>query len=77
MKLTPQVKEQIDKMSYWSMLEQVRYAPAGTPIFEGESGTYFLDRMNEMRNEPGGQERHVAASKGIGWDNIKYGEYRK
>jgi hypothetical protein len=66
MDLTPELKAQIDNMSYFSMLSGWRYAPSGDPMFQGESFEYYRDRMQEMRKEPGGHERHVAASKALG-----------
>lgn len=68
MELTEELKKKIDAMSYYDMLERVRYAPAGDELFQGEAGTYLLGRMKKMRSEPGGQERHVQASKAIGWE---------
>lgn len=68
MTLTPSDKERIDAMSYEALLRECRFAPLGDPMFQGESGDYVLKRMAEMRQEPGGQERHVGASKRIGWE---------
>lgn len=65
MDLTPELKKKIDSMSYESMLYQWRFAPAGTPLFQGESGEYFAERMEKLRAE--GAD-HVEASKRIGWD---------
>jgi len=67
MKLTPQNKEKIDKMSYESLLSHWRFAPVGDPWFQGETGEYWKKRMNELKNEPGGYERAVSASKALGW----------
>ena len=68
MDLTPELKKQIDSRSYESLLQEWRFAPSGKPIFQGESGKYFGDRMAELRAQPGGNERHVSASKSIGWE---------
>ncbi len=67
MDLTPELKKQIDDMSYESLLQAWRFAPAGDSRFQGESGDYWSKRMAELKAQPGGQERHVAASKSIGW----------
>lgn len=61
--MTAEQKAQIDAMSYEELLEQWRFGPVGDPLFVGEAGAYFSQRMHQLRNEPGGQERHVAASK--------------
>jgi hypothetical protein len=68
MDLTPSMKICIDSLSYVELLRKVRYAPLGDPIFQGETGEYFGNRMAELRAAPGGNERHVAASKFIGWN---------
>ena len=47
MNLDESVKKEIDEMSYASMLEQWRFAPSGTLIFQGESGDYFSKVMAE------------------------------
>ena len=64
MDLTPELKKRIDAMPYESMLSQVRFAPVGAGMFQGESGVYFMDRMAELRKQ--GAD-HVGASKHIGW----------
>ena len=68
MDLTPENKKHIDEMSYEGLLGHWRFAPVGDPWFQGETGQYWKDRMRELRQQPGGQERHVSASKTIGWD---------
>lgn len=49
MDLTDEVRAMIDGMSYGKLLETWRYAPAGEPIFQGESGQYYADVMRERR----------------------------
>ncbi|MHA1867544.1 MAG: hypothetical protein ACTSXD_05710 [Candidatus Heimdallarchaeaceae archaeon] len=66
MDLTPENKKHIDNMSYESLLSQWRNAPVGNPWFQGETGEYWGDRMKELRSQPGGNARHVSASKSIG-----------
>jgi hypothetical protein len=61
-------KAYIDGLNYYQLLQYYRFARAGDPWFQGETGIYWGDRMNELRSKEGGQEAHVAASKGIGWE---------
>lgn len=68
MELTPETKKEIDSKSYGSLLSRWRSAPIGDPWFQGQTGDYWGKRMREMRKEDGGQARHVAASKAIGFD---------
>ncbi len=68
MDLTPEKKDYIDKLSYSALLFHWRFAPSGDSWFQGETGKYWGERMSELRDSPGGQEKHVAASKNIGWD---------
>lgn len=68
MDLTPENKKHIDDMSYDGLLREWRYAPVGNPWFQGETGTYWGERMNELRSQEGGNAAHVKASKSIGWD---------
>lgn len=66
MKLTDDVKAQIDDLDYFSLLERWRYAPPGDPVFQGESGDYWRERMKYLEAQPGGQAKAVAASKLLG-----------
>lgn len=68
MDLTPELKAQIDATSYEALLSRWRNGPLGDEMFQGESGKYWAKRMAELRSAPGGNDRHVAASKSIGWD---------
>jgi hypothetical protein len=63
MKLTEQNKKYIDGLSYESLLSRWRFSPVGDPWFQDETGTYWGDRMKELR-EAGVD--HVGASKAIG-----------
>ena len=66
MKLTPEIKAEIDGMSYMSLLSRWRFAPIGDEIFQDESGKYYSDRMFALKNaDPAAA---VSASKAIGWD---------
>jgi hypothetical protein len=67
MKLTPEVKTEIDERSYESLLRLWRFAPSGEPMFEGESGEYYKDRLAKLRSENPADA--VAASARIGWGN--------
>jgi hypothetical protein len=64
MTLTPENKKDIDSLSYEELLRKWRFAPAGEPWFQGETGDYWAKRMAELR------EQHpdpVGVSKRIGW----------
>ena len=63
--MTEAEKKQIDEMDYESMLRMWRTAPAGDPMFQGETGRYFREAMDKKRLEIGNAE-HVRASKNIG-----------
>jgi len=65
MELTPENKLHIDSLPYPHLLRHLRFAPDGDPWFQGETGAYWLERMNELRTQ--GAD-HVGASKTIGWD---------
>ena len=65
MKLTDERKAHIDGLSVYSLLHKNRFAPAGDPWFEGETGEYWLKRLAEKRDEDNGA--YVSASKTMGW----------
>ncbi len=67
--MTDATKNMIDNMSYTEMLSRWRFAPAGDPMFVGESGKYFAEVMKKKRAEVG-DDGHVAASKLIGWNMV-------
>lgn len=67
MQLTRENKAHIDSLSYEQLLRKWRFAPSGDPWFQGETGKYWGERMKELKNQPGGQDKHVSASKTIGW----------
>lgn len=60
------MKNWIDSSSYESLLSKWRFAPAGSPYFQGETGQYYSKVMAEKRKQVG-QGEHVRASKAIGW----------
>ncbi len=61
------IKNKIDNMSYESMLALWRNAPAGHPMFQGETGTYFSQVMAEKRSKITSNQ-HSVISKKIGWE---------
>lgn len=64
---TGEAKKKIDEMSYESLLSHWRFAAMGDPMFLGEVGEYYAEKMKEKR-EAVGPEGAVAASKSVGWD---------
>lgn len=63
----PDLKQQIDSMTYEQLLHRWRFAPVGDLMLQGEIGEYFSKVMAEKRSAlPDGA--HVAASKQIGWE---------
>ena len=68
MKLTDELKAEIDLKTYEQLLSGWRNISIGSPIFQGESGDYWGKRMNELRNQPNGNEEHIRASKSIDWE---------
>ncbi len=64
MELTEELKREIDGKTIVEILRKVRFAPLGDPIFEGESGKYWMNRMDELRGED--NAAFVAASKMLG-----------
>ena len=64
MDLTPENKATIDNKSYTELLSGWRFALAGEPWFQGETGKYWGERMDELRDQ--GAD-HVGASKSLGW----------
>lgn len=55
MDLTPANKVYIDSLDHFTLLQKIRYAPDGDPWFQGETGTYWLQRRNIKRDENPGQ----------------------
>jgi len=46
MKLTSKLKAEIDAISRMKLLAMWIFAPINDPLFEGESGAYCMDRIN-------------------------------
>lgn len=61
--LTNKQKAEIDAMSYEELLSHWRFAPAGNPWFQGETGKYWQKRMSELQGP-----NSAAVSKKIGWE---------
>lgn len=65
MDLTEKNKAHIDSLSYEALLSVWRFAPVGDQWFQGETGTYWGQRMRGLRDK--GAD-HVGASKTLGWE---------
>lgn len=59
-------KKWIDNASYEELLRRWRFAPTGSPWFQGEIGRYYEQVMMKKKAEVG-DEQHAAISKKIGW----------
>ncbi len=64
--LTDENKKYIDSLTYRELLEQWRFATIGAPWWQGQTGAYWLARIHELRDAPGGEEMHIAVCKSIG-----------
>mgnify|MGYP001571895818 CR=1 FL=1 len=42
---TTELKEEIDAMTHYEMARLWRFSPSGNPMFEGDVGEYFKDRL--------------------------------
>ena len=62
--INEQIKSWIDNASYESLLSKWRFAPAGDPYFQGETGDYYKKVMCEKRDA--NPAAAVSASKRIG-----------
>ena len=56
----------IDEASYTQLLYKIRFAPIGSPFFQGRVGEHFQKVCAKRRAEIG-DAGHVKASKEIGW----------
>lgn len=56
----------IDNATYQTLLDRWRNAPAGDPMFQGDTGKYYSKVMATKRSAVG-PDAAVAASKAIGW----------
>ena len=65
MKLTEENKKHIDSLDVYQLLYKNRFAPCGDPWFQGETGEYWMKRLDIARNE--NPDAFVLASKHMGW----------
>lgn len=63
--LTPEIKAQIDALSIYDLLFGIRFGPEGDIRFQGERGTYWMNRYAELRAQD--NDACVRASKDMGW----------
>ena len=63
MSLSDETKKEIDSMSHYEMCRVWRFSKSGNPLFTGDSGKYFKDRLF---NHFGGFTPEI--SKSLGWD---------
>lgn len=59
--MTDEQKKIIDSMTQLQLCRKWRFALAGDPLFQGDTGDYFAKRLKEM----GGMTPEI--SKEIGW----------
>ena len=64
--MTKKEKQEIDEMSYSSMLYTWRFQPIGSNYFVGERGRYYSEIMHQKRDMLDTGEA-VSFSKEIGW----------
>lgn len=63
--MTPEQKAWIDAATYEQLLRKWRFSPMGDPMFQGDSGDYYQERMTQLKAaDPDGA---IQASKNIGW----------
>ena len=60
------MKQWIDAATYAELLNKWRFAPSGSPWFQGEIGDYYAKVMGERKQQVGDVE-HSRTSKAIGW----------
>lgn len=60
------MKKEIDGMTYEELMSRWRFAPIGSPWFQGDIGKYYSKVMAAKRKEIGAAAA-VATSKAIGW----------
>ena len=65
MELTKENKQHIDSLSLYQLQEKWRFAPAGDPWFQGETGEYWGKRISELRAKS--PNEYVSNSKAMGW----------
>jgi len=65
MELTTENKAYIDSLSHYQLLSKIRFSPSGDPWFQGDTGTYLMERYREKRSE--NPDQAVRDSKDLGW----------
>lgn len=65
MRLTKKVQLKINQMTIEELIQKSRFAPPGDPLFTGNSGTYIMNRVLELRVK--NYAVWKAASKQVGW----------
>ena len=63
--LTKKLQLKINQMTIEELLQKIRFAPPGDPLFTGNSGTYVMNRVLELRTK--NHDAFIAASKQVGW----------
>ena len=65
--MTTEEKTWIDNATYYDLLKLNRFGARDNPMFQGETGRYFVQTMNERRYALPPEEA-MAISKRIGWE---------
>lgn len=66
MKLTNELKDKIDGMTYKELLSKWRFAPLGDELMLGESGKYF-SKVFRVKENAISHSEHTRISKEMGW----------
>lgn len=65
--VSEQTKKEIDAMNYEQMLSNWRFCPAGSHLFQGDTGQYFSKVMQDKKSKlAAGQAAQI--SKDVGWE---------
>lgn len=62
--MTPEKQQEIDALSIYDLLQAQRFAPVGDARFQGDEGTYRIDRLADLRSQD--NAAYVRASKSLG-----------
>lgn len=60
------MKDWIDTASYEELLTKWRFAPSGSPWFQGEVGKHY-EKIMSIKKAQVGEEAAVRTSKVVGW----------
>ena len=66
MEMEDKDKKWIDNATYETLLRNRRFAPVGSPLFQGDTGDYYSKVMWEKRDKLSNEKR-VQASKNACW----------